>query len=233
MRTRHLLLSLAIGVWLTALTGLTVADDAFNDPVRGAKAIATPIDRPPLRLARPDANRTSTSTAPGSATAPDLARPERLTSGWWTTAGGLSLVVIAIVVCGRFLRRWLPTAPGLLPAQALETLGRFPVDSRNTIHLVRCGNRILVLSAAGDGLRTLCEIDDGAEVASLMRLCTGNDGTEIGDQLAALAKPTPRIDRSPSRSSAALRLQERLRKSAAKSSAPESVAAASREAPHG
>lgn len=219
MQSRHLLLAIAAIVWLSASAGLATAADGFTDSISGGNATSPPTDRPPLKLARPEASRASSANAAGTGTAGDIARPTRANADWWTTLGGLSLLAIVIVVCARFLRRWLPRTPGLLPEQALETLGRFPVDPRNNIYLVRVGSRLLVLSSTTDGLRTLSEITDISEVSSLMRLCS-DDGTTHGTEYSA----TP---------SASQRLQARLRKSASRTSAPETAPTASREVPHG
>jgi flagellar biogenesis protein FliO len=244
MRTRHLPLAIAIVVWLTIPIALVPAAEDLADSISGANATSPPTDRPPLRLTRPDASRTSTTNTTGTSAASDVARPTRANAGWWTTAGGLSLLAFAIVVCARFLRRWLPRTPGLLPEQALETLGRFPIDPRNTIYLVRCGCRILVLSTSADGLRTLSEITDVGEVASLMRLCTdgskvpfaGNSSSDqnLGTEYSVLGtQPSAAGSRPSAKSSAAQRLQERLRMSASRTTAPEATLGTSREVPHG
>jgi flagellar biogenesis protein FliO len=241
MRSRNHLLALATAAWLTTACGLAQAADGFADSITTADAVSRTNDYVPLKLTRPDGQRKPTSNATNPGATGDADRSSRSNSGWWTSVGGLSLVVIAIVLSARFLRRWLPKTPGLLPAQALEMLGRFPVDPRNNIYLVRCGRRLLVLGAAADGLRTLSEITDVGEVSSLMCLCA--DGGELAPSNEHSALTTqcsvPSTQHSPLSTqhsilpSASQRLQDRLRKSASLASAPEPGPASSREVSHG
>ena len=241
MQSRNHLLAFATFAWLTTACHLALAADGFAESITTGNAVSRANDHAPLKLTRPDGQRKPTSNAANHGAAGEPDRPSRSNSSWWTSVGGLSLVVIAIVLSARFLRRWLPKTPGLLPEQALEMLGRFPVDPRHNIYLVRCGRRLLVLGAAAEGLRTLSEITDVGEVSSLMRLCA--DGREIasstehsvlstqysvpGTQHSALS-PQPSVLPSASQ-----RLQDRLRKSVSLTSAPESGSAPPREVSHG
>jgi flagellar biogenesis protein FliO len=227
MRTRNHLLALATVAWLTTACSLAQGADGFADSITTADTVSRTNDYVPLKLTRPDGQRKPTSNATNPGATGDADRSSRSNSGWWTSVGGLSLVVIAIVLSARFLRRWLPKTPGLLPEQALEMLGRFPVDPRNNIYLVRCGRRLLVLGAAADGLRTLSEITDVGEVSSLMSLCA--DGREIAPSIEHSALST----QHSALPSASQRLQDRLRKSASLTSAPDASLASPREVTHG
>ncbi|MBI5758965.1 MAG: FliO/MopB family protein [Planctomycetales bacterium] len=234
MFSRNHLLALATIAWLTMPCGLALAADGFADSITTADAVARANDHAPLRLTRPDGQRKPTSNAANHGAAGESDRQSRSNSSWWTSVGGLSLVVIAIVLSARFLRRWLPKTPGLLPDQALEMLGRFPVDPRNNIYLVRCGRRLLVLGAAADGLRTLSEITDVGEVSALMRLCADGQEIEPGIERPVLSTEYSVPSTQPSTlPSAAQRLQDRLRKSASLTSTPENSPASPREVSHG
>lgn len=242
MRNQKLLTSIVIGVWLTTI-GHALADDGFESSIAAGNLTSRASDHTALKLSRPDSARAGTSIGSPRGAAGDADHSNRAISGWWTSVGGLSLVVIAILLCARFLRRWLPKTPSVLPEQALEMLGRFPVDPKNNIYLVRCGSRILMLSATADGLRTLSEISDVGEVASLMRLCGDNGdisslthtgtGSNPETQYAVLRTQHSAGGAQPrTTSSATQRLQERLRKSANTPSAPEMTPTATREVPH-
>jgi hypothetical protein len=76
-----------------------------------------------------------------------------------------------VLLSAKFFRNRGLSAPGILPADAVEVLGRTVVDYRHTIHLVRCGSRLLVLGSSQDGLSTLSEITDPAEVGRVAALC--------------------------------------------------------------
>lgn len=97
----------------------------------------------------------------------------QLTTSAWKTAGALALVCLGVFGVARLLRR---NGRGLwksrLPVEAIEVLGQRPLDTRNSLRLVRCGSRLLVLSvSATGGLSTLSEITDPDEVKRLVDLC--------------------------------------------------------------
>lgn len=90
--------------------------------------------------------------------------------GLWPTVLSLG----AIVGCLGFLAFWLKPylgVPGGLPLEAMELLGRRPIEHKVAIHLVRCGSRVLVVSVSPEGARTLSEITDPAEVQRLVAAC--------------------------------------------------------------
>ena len=60
-------------------------------------------------------------------------------------------------------------------------LGRKPLDYRNTIHLVRCGSRILILGSSQAGLASLSEISDPVEVDYLAGLCKPSEPGSVAD----------------------------------------------------
>jgi len=89
----------------------------------------------------------------------------------------LPLVGSLILVLGLFfalawaMRRMSPLGAGLLPAEAFELLGRAPLANRQQANLIRCGNKLLLISVGAAGAVTLAEITDPAEVERLTILC--------------------------------------------------------------
>jgi flagellar biogenesis protein FliO len=87
--------------------------------------------------------------------------------------GGTSLAI----VLGLFLlvvwnvRRGSPRTAGLVPSEAVEVLGRVPISGRQHAHLVRCGNKIVLVSVTASGMEPLTEISDPMEVDRLDSLC--------------------------------------------------------------
>lgn len=81
------------------------------------------------------------------------------------------------IVLGLFLmvmwavRRGMPKGDGLLPREAVEVLGRAPLVGRQQVHLVRCGNKMVLLNVTPTGVETLTEISDPAEVDRLHSIC--------------------------------------------------------------
>lgn len=95
----------------------------------------------------------------------------RATTGAWTTIGALCLVIAVVVLAARFLKRYAPAAQKTLPAGALQILGKRNIDPRNVVYLLQCGGRILVVGVSPQGLSTLAEITDPAEVEHLTDAC--------------------------------------------------------------
>lgn len=88
-----------------------------------------------------------------------------------STAVSLSLIVGALFVAGRWMKRNGFRGPQQLPNEAFELLGRRTLEPRAAVHLVKLGSRVLLLGVGADGVRTLSEVDDPAEVERLIRAC--------------------------------------------------------------
>ncbi len=78
---------------------------------------------------------------------------------------GLFLLVVWVVCRG------MPKNASLLPREAVEILGRAALVGRQQVHLVRCGNKILLLSVSPTCVETLTEITDPDEVERLAGIC--------------------------------------------------------------
>lgn len=82
-----------------------------------------------------------------------------------------------LVVLGLFfgvawaLRRGMPPGPTALPSEAVEVLGRTTLAGRQHAHLIRCGNKVLLVYLAQGIAETLTEITDPLEVDRLTGLC--------------------------------------------------------------
>jgi len=94
--------------------------------------------------------------------------------GWSTlvTIGSSLAVVLGLFfVFAWFLRRAAPAGAGVLPGEVVEVLGRAPLASRQHVHLLRCGKKLLLVSATQAGIETLTEITEPDEVDRLAGLC--------------------------------------------------------------
>jgi flagellar biogenesis protein FliO len=145
------------GVILVAVVwaGLATFATADDVPERKSRDTTAAIRLPP----RSAGSESSSSRSHGSTS-----------GGIWTTVLSLG----AIVGCLGFAAFWLKPylgVPGGLPLEAMELLGRRPIEHKVAIHLVRCGSRVLVVSVSPEGARTLSEITDPAEVQRLVAAC--------------------------------------------------------------
>ena len=66
-----------------------------------------------------------------------------------------------------------------LPGEVVQTLGRAPLSGRQEMHLVRVGNKLLLLSVTSTGAETLTEITDPEEIDRLAGICRQNHPDSI------------------------------------------------------
>jgi flagellar biogenesis protein FliO len=88
-----------------------------------------------------------------------------------STAASLGLVAGLFLLVVWSVRRGMPKGAGLLPSEAVEVLGRAPLAGRQQVHLVRCGNKLVLVTITAAGTQALAEITDPAEVERLHALC--------------------------------------------------------------
>ena len=62
----------------------------------------------------------------------------------------------------------MPGAQGLSNRGPLKVLARTPLAPRAHLYLVQVGNRLLVVGYTGDSMRTLCQIEEPAEISRLL-----------------------------------------------------------------
>lgn len=95
-------------------------------------------------------------------------------------SSGLSPILVvgslAFVLGVFFLGMWLfrraaPTGFGVLPTEAFELLGRARLNARQQVHLLRCGDKVLLVAVGMASAATLTEITDPTEVERLVELC--------------------------------------------------------------
>lgn len=117
--------------------------------------------------------------------------PSRTTS-LVTVGASLSIVLGLFFVVTWLLRRNMPATASLLPSEVLEVLGRTPLPHRQQIHLLRCGNKLLLVCVSAGGVETLTEITDPVEVDRLAGLCSR---TQPNSQTAAFRQMLEQMGR--------------------------------------
>jgi flagellar biogenesis protein FliO len=110
------------------------------------------------------------------------------TASWTTVAGSLTVVLVLVIGLAKLFRQRGMLAPVSLPREAVHVLGRKPIDYRNTIHLVRCGSRLLVLGTSQTGLTTLAEITDPAEIELLEEVCESSARAALSESFGELMR---------------------------------------------
>lgn len=81
---------------------------------------------------------------------------------WDTKRVGIVLAMFAgLMAVQRILT---PPVASNLPASAVQVCGKVPLDSKQFVHLVKIGERLLVLLESPQGMQRLAEITDPAEV---------------------------------------------------------------------
>lgn len=116
-----------------------------------------------LGASRKSDNKKQTSEKPGGL--PSLV----------TIAGSLAIVIGLFMIVAFLMRRATPTANTALPDEVVEVLGRAPLANRQQVHLLRCGNKLLLVCVTPNGTETLTEITDPTEVDRLAALCRQNN----------------------------------------------------------
>ena len=88
-----------------------------------------------------------------------------------TLLGSLAVVLGLFLLLAWVVRMSLPKGPASLPRDAVEVLGRSLLTGRQYVHLIRCGNKMLLVSVTATGAETLTEITDPVEVDRLAGIC--------------------------------------------------------------
>jgi flagellar biogenesis protein FliO len=95
----------------------------------------------------------------------------------FSTAGaGLAIVIGLFLICVWMLRRGGAKTSGVLPADAFAVLGRAPLTSQSFAHLLRLGNKLVLVAMSPDGIQPLTEVTDPMEVDRLTGLCASGRG---------------------------------------------------------
>ena len=138
----------------------------FEDP--GAAALNGSAERPlpprggesPRRL-----------PPPGYANEDDRSKQAKGLPSMVTVVGSLATVLGVFFLVAWGMRRAGPPSLTPLPGDVFEVLGRAPLVGRQQVHLLRCGKKLLLVSATADGVETLTEVADPLEVDRLSGLC--------------------------------------------------------------
>ena len=139
LKRRNLIILSALLCWVTA-AGALAAPDGLD------------IENTPIRKV---SDKGSAANGQGS----ELA----------TILIALAVVIAAIYLLLRILRRFFPSLAGSGTASApVKALARFHLAPRQTLHLVRCGSRLLLLGATSASINHITTIDDADEIERIL-----------------------------------------------------------------
>ncbi len=99
-------------------------------------------------------------------------------------AGGVLLVLW-------MMRRSTPAQRGRLPAEALEVLGQSVISPRLAVHLIRVGQRVVLVGSAPQSATALLEISGAEEVESLVAACRTEESSSVA---ASMRRVLHRLD---------------------------------------
>lgn len=96
------------------------------------------------------------------------------------TFGSLAAVLGAFFIFVWFQKRGSKRGVRALPPEVVEPLGTIPFVSRQALHVVRFGSKILLVNVTLGGSETLAEIDDPREAERILALCRRNRPDALG-----------------------------------------------------
>lgn len=168
----------------------------------GTEQVA-PAWTPPAHESRPIRSAPAQRSASRSAETPTS--PRSIASDPVARTLGSLAFVIAII----FGLRWFLTrasritgglrsqlgAGGRAPAGILQILARYPIARGQTLVLLKLDRRVLLLNQTPEGFKTLSEVVDVDEVASILRACRDEEGLSMASRFSSLLRG---LERDPS-----------------------------------
>ncbi|MDO4424471.1 MAG: hypothetical protein Q4D17_01715 [Planctomycetia bacterium] len=88
-------------------------------------------------------------------------------------AFSVAVVTLLFFVLLLILKKFSPKDAPELPKEAFEILGKSHLAFRHQLYLMRCGEKIFIVSISQNGVDRIGEIEDPAEAERLARLCRG------------------------------------------------------------
>ena len=88
-----------------------------------------------------------------------------------TMFASLFIVIATFLILALLFKKVSPKGSGPLPSELIENLGRTSLTPKIQLHLLRLGNRLILVSVTLDGVHPITEITDPDEVVQLLGLC--------------------------------------------------------------
>jgi flagellar biogenesis protein FliO len=175
-------------------TRMTLAEDGpkqvhgTNTTPRQAIDRATYLEPGRLSFADSDAPRPLPPAKRGSLS--EKTDSPRALGAIVSVAGSLTVVLGLFFVLTWLMRRGMPNSAMRLPDDVVSVLGRAPLAGRQQVHVLRFGNKLLLVCASTSGFDKLAEITEPEEVQRIVSLC---DRSESGIATSAASRVFGRI----------------------------------------
>jgi len=145
------------------------ATEPATSPVPPAPA----ADAPPLATSVPPTTKQDSVSplALGSHNSKNPFGKSSSLSAMITVGGSLAIVLGLFFIVAWAMRKTAPRGSLVLPKEVFEILGRAPLGARQQVQLLRCGNKLLLVSITPGGTETLTEVTDPLEVDHIAGIC--------------------------------------------------------------
>jgi flagellar protein FliO/FliZ len=149
---------------------LPVADHVNASHTPATPNAVAPDSAGDVQASRPMPARSAGATA-GSLADDGSRIPQSPIMSLTTVLSGLAIVLGLFLVVAWLFKRAMPKGAGSLPSEVVEVLGRTALAPRQMVHLIRVGQKMLLVSISAAGVETLTEITDPLEVDRLAGIC--------------------------------------------------------------
>lgn len=147
-----------------------------------AEATSEPVAAP-TEAAAPTTTETDIEQTPLGASAGralgDGGGLEKPAGGWVLSTFAALGVVIGLILVARWAYAKMGGQVVARSSPAVQVLSRTTVAPKNHVLLLRVGQRVLVVGDSGEGLRTLANLDDPEEVASVLQSVTSQQEASV------------------------------------------------------
>ncbi len=151
----------------------TSGDRACRDvpPRRQPRRQLRRTSRPQPPCHHPRCNPSRRRSSLGSHNAKNAVGKTSPFSALITVGGSLAIVLGLFFIVAWAMRKTAPRGSLVLPKEVFEILGRAPLGARQQVQLLRCGNKLLLVSITPGGAETLTEVTDPLEVDRIAGIC--------------------------------------------------------------
>lgn len=173
-RSTHSVSAIVFAVLFTFLQAAVAG--AFDDPNRNETTTAQSADATTLNNAEAESNsgavNNSNELGLPSRTSVDASREESTSS-----SGKSQLMDVGLklgIVIGVFLIVMIlmskKSDSSMIPKEAIEVLGRVPFSGKQTLQLVRFGQKLVLVESSSNGLKPISEMTDPMEVQQMLNM---------------------------------------------------------------